>query len=263
MARPRNPKRDQAFDIWKESGGKKKLKDIAVELGVSDSQIRKWKNQDKWDEALNSNVTKSKGNVTKRKRGAPLGNKNAVGNEGGAPTGNQNALKHGFFSKYIPAETLEIMGMLDEKSPADLIWDQIMIQYAAIIRAQQIMFVKNKDDLTKHLKREKYTENTEEREYELQFAWDRQANFLNAQSRAMSELRSLIKQFNELAHEDDERRLKLEQMKLGIEKTKAEVALISGSDDENNSEVIQDFIKATSPNKQQLEELFGDEDAED
>lgn len=111
MARPRNPKRDQAFEIWKESGGKKKLKDIASELGVSDSQIRKWKNQDKWDEALNSNVTKLKGNVTKRKRGAPLGNKNAVGNEGGAHTGNRNAVKHGFFSKYIPVETLEIMGM--------------------------------------------------------------------------------------------------------------------------------------------------------
>lgn len=240
MARPRNPKRDQAFDIWKESGGKKKLKDIAVELGVSDSQIRKWKNQDKWDEALNSNVTKSKGNVTKRKRGAPLGNKNAVGNEGGAPTGNQNALKHGFFSKYIPAETLEIMGMLDEKSPADLIWDQIMIQYAAIIRAQQIMFVKNKDDLTKHLKREKYTENTEEREYEFQFAWDRQANFLNAQSRAIAELRSSIKQFLELAHEQDERRLKLEKMQLNIEKTKAELDKLN---DDNNDKPIEIVIK--------------------
>jgi len=236
VARPRNPKRDQAFEIWKESGGKKKLKDIAAELGVSDSQIRKWKNQDKWDEALNSNVTKSKGNVTKRKRGAPLGNKNAVGNEGGAPTGNQNALKHGFFSKYIPAETLEIMGMLEEKSPADLIYDQIMIQYAAIIRAQQIMFVSDQDDLTKELRKEKntLTENIEvsEKEYEIQFAWDKHATFMNAQSRAMSELRSLIKQFNELAHEDDERRLKLEQMRLSIEKTKAEVdKLSSGSDD--------------------------------
>lgn len=246
MARPRNPKRDQAFDIWKESGGKKKLKDIAVELGVSDSQIRKWKNQDKWDEALNSNVTKSKGNVTKRKRGAPLGNKNAVGNEGGAPTGNQNALKHGFFSKYIPAETLEIMGMLDEKSPADLIWDQIMIQYAAIIRAQQIMFVKNKDDLTKHLKREKYTENTEEREYEFQFAWDRQANFLNAQSRAIAELRSSIKQFLELAHEQDERRLKLEKMQLNIEKTKAELDKLN---DDSNDKSIEIVIKRKGENE--------------
>ena len=73
------------------------------------------------------------------------------GRSTGAPPekmkGNQNAKKHGFFSKYIPQETLEIMGMLEEKSPADLIWDQIMIQYAAIIRAQQIMYVESKNSL--------------------------------------------------------------------------------------------------------------------
>lgn len=91
VPRPRDPRRDQAFEIWKNSGGTKKLKDIAEELGVSDSQIRKWKNQDKWDDQLKGNVTnQTKGNVTKR--GAPKGNKNAKGNKGGkAPPGNQNA----------------------------------------------------------------------------------------------------------------------------------------------------------------------------
>ncbi|GIN86771.1 hypothetical protein J6TS2_31570 [Heyndrickxia sporothermodurans] len=62
-----------------------------------------------------------------------------------------------------------------------------------------------------------------EEDYEFQFAWDRQAAFLNAQSRAMSELRTLINQFNDLTHENDEPRLKLEQMRLGVEKTKAEI----------------------------------------
>ncbi|WP_096201906.1 terminase small subunit [Bacillus sp. FJAT-45350] len=65
MARPRDPRRDEAKQIWLKSNGKKKLKDIASELGCSDSQIRKWKNQDKWEQQLNGNVTKSKGNVTK------------------------------------------------------------------------------------------------------------------------------------------------------------------------------------------------------
>lgn len=210
-----------------------KYKDIAEKYGVSLNTVKSWKKRYGWTREKCAH--KEKGVHTKNKRGAPVGNINAKGNKGGAaPKGNQNAKKHGFFSKYIPEETLEIMGMLDEKSPADLIWDQIMIQYAAIIRAQQIMFVKNKDDLTKHLKREKYTENTEEREYELQFAWDKHATFLNAQSRAMSEFRSLVKQFNELAHEDDERRLKLEHMRLNIEKTKAEIKEITqenGSDE--------------------------------
>lgn len=155
------------------------------------------------------------------------------GKSTGAPKGNQNAKKHGFFSKYIPQETLEIMGMLEEKSPADLIWDQIMIQYAAIIRAQSIMFVTDKDEMIKELKKEKHSESGSEVEYEFQFAWDRQATFLNAQSRAMSELRSLIKQFNEMATEDDERRLKLEHMQAQIDKTKAETErLVKEKEDE-------------------------------
>ncbi|MGN7858661.1 phage terminase small subunit [Bacillus sp. 22483] len=95
MARPRNPKRDQAFQLWNESNGTRLLKDIAEELECSQTLIRKWKNQDSWDEKLNGNVTKPKGksngNVTKRP-GAPKGSKNARGNKGGkAPPGNKNA----------------------------------------------------------------------------------------------------------------------------------------------------------------------------
>ncbi|MEG0384335.1 MAG: phage terminase small subunit-related protein [Solibacillus sp.] len=45
MARPRNTKRDEAFQIWLESKGQMLLKDIAEQLDLSDSQIRKWKNQ--------------------------------------------------------------------------------------------------------------------------------------------------------------------------------------------------------------------------
>lgn len=90
MARERSPERGKAKEMWLESGGTMKLKDIAAALSIGDTQIRKWKSQDKWAAELNSNVTiQTKGNVTKR--GAPKGNKNAVGNRGGAPTGNQNA----------------------------------------------------------------------------------------------------------------------------------------------------------------------------
>ncbi|EQI85142.1 hypothetical protein QQM_3199, partial [Clostridioides difficile P2] len=75
-------------------------------------------------------------------------------------------------------------------------WEQITIQYAAIIRAQKIMYVKDKEEMIKELKKMK-DRKWEKIEYEFQFAWDRQASFLNAQSRAMSELRSLIKQYDE------------------------------------------------------------------
>jgi uncharacterized protein YjcR len=91
VARERSPQRDEARKMWLDSGGKMKLKDIAVALGLGETQIRKWKSVDRWADALNSNVTNdSNSNVTKR-RGAPKGNRNAVGNSGGAPKGNQNA----------------------------------------------------------------------------------------------------------------------------------------------------------------------------
>lgn len=200
-----------------------KYKEIAEKYGVTINTVKSWKTRYKW--SRDGVCTKQKSVHTKRKRGGQPGNKNAQGH--GPPKNNQNATKHGLFSKYIPQETLELMGMLEEKSPADLIWDQIMIQYAAIIRAQSIMYVENKDEMIKEIKKEKEfsteTGGGSEIEYEFQFAWERQAQFLNAQSRAMSELRSLIKQFNDLANEDDERRLKLQKMQLDIDKSKAEI----------------------------------------
>ncbi|PAB61330.1 phage terminase small subunit [Anaeromicrobium sediminis] len=100
MARARSPNRDKAKIMYLESNGEKKLKDIAEELGLKDSQIRKWKSQDKWDQELKGALPKTKGNVTnekKRKKGGQIGNKNALGNDGGAPEGNINAIKHGAY----------------------------------------------------------------------------------------------------------------------------------------------------------------------
>ncbi|MBU8740397.1 phage terminase small subunit [Bacillus licheniformis] len=207
-----------------------KYKDLAEKYGVSVNTIKSWKRRHGWERKKGAPSEKS---VHTKKVGAPPGNINALGNNGGAPKGNQNAKTHGFFSKYLPEETLEIMEEIQERSPADMIWDQIQIQYAAIIRAQRIMFVQDKDDMAKELKKTKESDFSSEEEFEIQFAWDRHATFLNAQSRAMGELRSLIKQFDALAHEEDERRLKLDQMRLNIDKTKAEIE--RQNDDENDS----------------------------
>lgn len=230
MARARNPNRDKAFQLWKESDGSRLLKDIAEELGVTANTIRKWKANDKWD-------VEFKGSAPIR--GAPKGNKNAVGNSGGAPARNQNAKTHGFYSKHMPAEAFEIMQDIQEFSPVDLLWEQIQIQFTAIVRAQKIMFVESKDEMIKELKKKKSvvsdSADIEEEEYEFQFAWDRHATFLNAQSRAMSELRGLIKQFDNIAHETDERRLKLEQMRLNIEKTKK--AIDGGSEGSGENKI--------------------------
>ncbi|WP_203642942.1 phage terminase small subunit [Levilactobacillus andaensis] len=123
MARARNPKRDKAKQMWLESDGKRHLKDIAEELGVSPSQIRKWKSLDKWSDELKGNVTND-GDTEKERYhsshhnqnaagndgGAPPGNKNAVGNVGGAaPKGNRNALVTGEY------ETIDFDTMSDKE----------------------------------------------------------------------------------------------------------------------------------------------------
>lgn len=104
LSRARSPNRSKALELWKKSKKKRKLKDIAAELGVSESQVRKWKSQDNWDKKP---LPKTKSIVTKKK-GAQPGNKNAVGNRGGhgAPLRNTFAEKHGAYSK-IYFDTLD------------------------------------------------------------------------------------------------------------------------------------------------------------
>ena len=222
MPRARSPKRDQAYQLWIASDGKKKLKDIAAELEVSETQIRKWKNQDKW----NSNVTnQGKGNATKRKPGGQPGNKNAVGH--GAPKGNQNAVKHGLFSRYLPEDTREIFFSLNSADPLDLLWDQIKLAYTAIMRAQQIMHVKNQEDKTV----EKVGDskgNVISEKWEVQQAWDKQASFLQAQAKAQKELTTMIKQYEELLHKNWD--LATKEQKARIKQLKAKTEQIQGAD---------------------------------
>lgn len=216
------------------------LADLAEKHNIKLGTLKSRKSREKWSrDATEKDATKTKKVATKEKQvGAPKGNTYAVGNKGNPNPPNQftkrntAAVTHGFFQKFLPEETLEIMEAMNERSPADLIWDQIQIQYAAIIRAQRIMHVELKDEMIKELKKHKDTEWGEEVEYEFQFAWERQAQLLTAQSRAIGELRSSIRQFVEMADQDDERRLKLEQMQLAIDKTKVEIDKL-GSGEQN------------------------------
>ena len=130
MARKRDPRRDEAKKIWLDSGGKKVLKELASELNVSDSQIRKWKSVDKWADKLKGNVTKSNSNVT-NKGGAPPGNKNAKGNKGGSPPkGNKNAIKTGeyetIFADMLSDEEKDIYSNLND-DPFFILNDEIRL----------------------------------------------------------------------------------------------------------------------------------------
>ena len=227
MPRPRSPNRDKALQLWLDSGRKRQLKDIAAELQVSEEQIRKWKNQDKWDKVTLPNA---KGNVTNHK-GAPAGNQNAVGH--GAPKQNKNAEKYGFFSKYLPEETVSIIQEMPT-DPLDILWDQVQIAYAAIIRAQSIMYVRDQKDVTITKIGHKDGETVTEERWEVQQAWDKQGNFLQAQARAQKTLEGLIKQYDELLHKNWE---------LACEEQKARIAVLKSQVEKDEEKPIQITFK--------------------
>ncbi|MEK3882453.1 phage terminase small subunit-related protein [Paenibacillus sp. PL2-23] len=52
MAKERSPNRKIAKQMRVDSGGKMLLKDIAVVLSLGESQIRKWKSQDKSSKSI-------------------------------------------------------------------------------------------------------------------------------------------------------------------------------------------------------------------
>ena len=216
-----------------------KYKDIAEKHDVSVNTVKSWKTRYKWDrKGVHTNNEKVR---TQKKTGAPINNKNAVGNSGnknpkwgnknavghGPPKGNDNAVTHGFFRKHFPEDVADLAAEIMEKNPIDMLWENITIQYTAIIRAQRLMFVKDQEDMTKELKKtkESYSDSgsSSEEEWEIQFAWDKHATLLNAQSRAMSTLSSLIRDFDKLANIDDERRAKLNLMNAQIDKLKADI----------------------------------------
>lgn len=85
MSRQVNPKRAEAKALFLKKKGKITPKEIADLLGIPAKTVREWKCRDKWESKI-------------PKRGAPKGNKNAVGNSGGAPKGNRNAETHGAYS---------------------------------------------------------------------------------------------------------------------------------------------------------------------
>ncbi|EUJ64729.1 phage terminase small subunit [Listeria fleischmannii] len=216
MARQRSPDRDKAFELFKKHNGNIQNREIANQLGVSEKTISGWKSKDGWN-----GVLQKKERSTPKKRGAPIGNKNAVGNEGGAPERNDNATKHGLFAKYVPEETAAIMESLEDISGREILWGNIKMQYAAIIRAQRIMWVDDSEDDLEKASSESWGQDGGGQNRKLIYAYERYATFLSSQSRAMGTLTTLIKQYLALDPEG-ERAKQLEVMDATISKLKAE-----------------------------------------
>lgn len=264
MARQRDPRRDEAKKIWLESNGEKQLKEIASELNVSDSQIRKWKSQDKWSAELKSNVTNGKSNVTNQ-GGVPIGNQNAKGNKGNSraspPVGNKNALKTGeyetIFFEILSDEEKDIYSSLND-DPSFVLSEEIRllkirqlrmmkrIQQAEaglndeeVERLQQLRNIKTPLDVggkKLEIKREvmqdvQITRKTRRKIDDILSIEDSLTRISNQLSRA-------IKQLSELSVQGKRAALMTAQ----AEKLNAEIRELNGGEDEPESTVIIDDI---------------------
>ena len=218
MARAPDKRIEQAEAMYRKG---MKLVEIASQLNLPEGTVRRWKCTHKWDSER-----------SERKKGGQPGNKNATG-----PPGNKNAEKYGFFSKYLPEETREIFSAIEQADPLDLLWHQIQLAYAAIIRAQRIAYVKDRQDKTIERIEEK-SGNVIGEKWEVQQAWDKQNDFLKAQSRAQSELRSMIKQYDEMLHRNWEMATEEQRVRIEAMKAKAQLNEEAGTADDGFLEAL-------------------------
>lgn len=56
MARKRDPRRDEAFELFKKSNGTITNREISEKLSVPEKTISAWKSRDKWNEVLQIKV---------------------------------------------------------------------------------------------------------------------------------------------------------------------------------------------------------------
>ena len=232
MGRSRSPNRDKAYEIYEMHRGKISINEIANMLNEKTSNIYSWKNKDNWDRKLKGNV--------------------------GAPKGNLNGLKHGMYcdpEKRLPEEFIKKWFPIGFKkayedsvnmgiSKLDKLGHSIDMLWARILVSQKITQVKSKNDMTKELKREKnqFGKNPSiEKEYEIQFAWDKENSSLDTYSKAMERLTNMIDKYEKLLHANWD--LATEEQKTRIEKLKLEVSKASGNEwDVEDTEELEDEI---------------------
>lgn len=217
MGRARDPNRDKAFEIYSENNGDIELVEIAERLGVSAGTVRGWKSKDKWEPKIKGTLQKKNMERSKKKTGAPKGNKNAVGH--GAPKGNTNAVKHGLRRKYLPEGISELIEEVETMTPIDILWENITLTYANLLHAQRILFVQDIEDSDTFIT----SEGKAGTGYEHHTSWDKQGKALAAIARAQSELKSMIKTYDELTRSPlvtEEQRTRIDLLKIRLEAEK-------------------------------------------
>ena len=214
-------KREEALYMYKETNGTVSLIDIAEKLGVKESTVKTWKYKFDWDRSIG---------LKKKKRGGQKGNRNAVGNRGGngAKFENQNARKHGLYSKYLPADVYNIYKDIEDMSSIEILREQIYIKHANLLSIQK-KIKSSKKGLPK---------------------------FIEAESMAIKELRSMIKQYEDMIKTQEidllkEHKLKLKKTTQEIDLIKTRVGILKGNGNntgDNSLNKLDELIKAVYKN---------------
>lgn len=99
------------------------------------------------------------------------------------------------YIRYLPEEIKGIIGGLADMDMLDILYANIMIQFATILHGQTIMFVKDKNDTSVVTTSETNGDNIQSYTNTVEFSFNKMANFLNAQSKAMITLGNLIHEY--------------------------------------------------------------------
>lgn len=278
MARKRDPRRDEAFELFKKSNGTITNREISEKLSVPEKTISAWKSRDKWNEVLQKDECSTSNNhcSTTNKGGAPIGNQNARGNKGNSraspPVGNKNALKTGeyetIFFETLSDEEKDIYSSLND-DPSFVLSEEIRllkirqfrmmkrIQQAEaglndeeIERLQQLRKIKTpieKDGKKLEIKREVMQDVQVSRKTHRKI--DDILSIEDSLTRISNQLAKAIKQMNELYITD----YKTDLMKAQTEKIQAEIADIGGN---NSGEEVEEWKQAVlnAANKRAVKE---------
>lgn len=266
MARKRDPRRDEAFELFKKSNGTITNREISEKLSVPEKTISAWKSRDKWNEVLQKDECSTSNNhcSTTNKGGAPIGNQNAVGNKGNSraspPVGNKNALKTGeyetIFFETLSDEEKDIYSSLND-DPSFVLSEEIRLlkirqlrmmkrikeaesglNDEEIDRLQQLRKIKTpieKDGKKLEIKREVMQDVQISRKTYRKI--DDILSIEDSLTRISNQLAKSIKQMNELYITD----YKTDLMKAQTEKIQAKIADIGGN---NSGEEVEEWKQA-------------------
>lgn len=222
------------------------LADIAKKFDIPAGTVRGWKSKEHWNAGTSERSAAKPARVTKPKPGtAPFKPKN------------QDAVIHGLFARYLPGETRDIVDQMQDRKPIDILYDQIQLAYAAILRAQQLMYVRDQQDITTTKVGESDGLTSSEK-WEVQLPWDKHASFLNAQDKAQASLNNMIKQYEEMSHYElaaEEQRARIDQIKAATDKMTGTVDPEAGN---QQALAIADLIN-NSVSERKLEDFMNKE----